>query len=248
MQLRDIIGENGRVFLKSEWGPASSDWPAVSFTKRSVGEFLRREFRPGRDLIVYVGTSSQLTTENPAHRQRLLSAVVIEPMQLLETRECIPPESWEEAQRNFRGRWFWCMPALKIWDFVDFPLASEVMPQSYRTLGFMANRGNVVEVHPDERGALLGLELLWVDFVPARKATAFASTRSFLNLNDLIRSDIGRIAAGILGRVSRSDLPPIFSPGIMRLSPGLMLPLGLALFPGACEGSGDGGVGQGAGV
>ncbi len=94
----------GKVFLKSEWAPASSDWPAVSFSKRSVGVFLQREFRPGRDAIVYVGTSNPLTTEDPQHRQGLLSAVSVKPQQMLETRECIPAKSWERAQKDFRGR------------------------------------------------------------------------------------------------------------------------------------------------
>jgi hypothetical protein len=131
MKLRDLIKPDGRVFLKSEWAPASSDWPAVSFSKRSVGVFLQREFRPGRDAIVYVGTSNPLTTEDPQHRQRLLSAVSVEPQQMLETRECIPPESWERAQRDFRGRWLWSFPALSIFDIEDFPAAYDVIPKSY---------------------------------------------------------------------------------------------------------------------
>ena len=97
MRLRDLIKPDGKVFLKSEWAPASSYWPAVSYSKRTVGEFLRREFQPGRDAIIYVGTSNPLTTEDPQHRQRLLSVVSVEPNQALETRECIPQESWEQC-------------------------------------------------------------------------------------------------------------------------------------------------------
>ncbi len=58
MLLSEVIGKGGRIWAKSEWGPASEDWPAVSFSKRTVGDFLRQEFRPGRDAIVYIGTSN----------------------------------------------------------------------------------------------------------------------------------------------------------------------------------------------
>ena len=79
MRLSDVVGKDGRIWVKSEWGPASDYWPAVSFSKRTVGDYLRQEFRPGRDAIVYIGTSNPATTERPEHRQRLLSAINIEP-------------------------------------------------------------------------------------------------------------------------------------------------------------------------
>src|SRR5580704_819913 len=205
MRLRDLIKPDGKVFLKSEWAPASESWPAVSYSKRTVGEFLQREFQPGRDAIVYVGTSNPLTTEDPQHRQRLLSAVSVEPNQILETRECIPPESWERAQRDFRGRWFWSYPALSIFDIEGFPSAYDVIPKSYRLLGLIVNRGNVVEVDPDERESVLDVVLIPVSFVRPSGASKFAATRTLLNLSQEIRREIGRIVSGILSRVAGSD-------------------------------------------
>jgi len=204
MLLSEVVGRDGRIWVKSEWGPASEDWPAVSFSKRTVGDLLRQEFRPGRDAIVYIGTSNPTTTEKPEHRQRLLSAVSIEPMQVLETRDCVPAASWEEAQKQFRGRWHWSMPALKIWDFDSFPLAHDILPTTYRQLGLIVNRGRVVEVVPEERDAILRLPVHPVAFEPPRKAVGFGKTRAFLNLSDEIRREIGRMAAGILGRVAAS--------------------------------------------
>ena len=66
MRLRDVIKPDGKVFLKSEWAPASSYWPAVSYSKRTVGEFLQREFQPGRDAIVYVGHRTLLRPKTPS--------------------------------------------------------------------------------------------------------------------------------------------------------------------------------------
>lgn len=204
MNLRDLIKSDGKVFLKSEWAPASSDWPAVSFSKRSVGEFLRREFQPGRDIIIYVGTGNPLTTENPQHRQRLLSAVSVEPNQMLETRECIPAESWNRAQRDFRGRWFWCFPALNIADVEGFPSAYDVIPQSYGLLGLIVNRGNVVEVVQEERESLLSLDVVPLSFVLPAGASKFTAPRTLLNLSQEVRWEIGRMVGGILNRVGGS--------------------------------------------
>lgn len=203
MILGDVIPQDGTIWLKSEFGPADEDWPAVSFSKRTVGELLRREFRPGRDIILYVGTSSPKTTKDPRHRQRIMSAVSIEPQHIVETRDCIPAEAWEAAQQEFRGRWFWSMVALEIWDVEDLPLAYDVAPLTYRQLGLMMNRGNVVRAVAEEQNALLNLRIKKVQFVVPQKAARFRPTRSFLNLPANVRAEIARMAEGIKGRVAR---------------------------------------------
>src|ERR1700710_1969123 len=38
--LGELAAEKSRFFLKSEWGPISERWPALSFSKRSVGDYL----------------------------------------------------------------------------------------------------------------------------------------------------------------------------------------------------------------
>ena len=62
MRVSDMMKPDGRVFLKSEWGQISDDWPCVSFTKQFVGDRLWRDFVPGRDVIIYVGTTNPATT------------------------------------------------------------------------------------------------------------------------------------------------------------------------------------------
>jgi hypothetical protein len=204
MTLQDVLQAGARIWFKSEWGPADDHWPAVSFSKRSVGDHLRREFRPGRDAIIYVGTSSTATTPIREHRQCLLSAINIEPQQLLETRECVPTASWEDAQQNFRGRWWWSMPALAIWEIEGFPSVYDVAPKTYSQLGLIQNRGSVVEVLGDDRQAVLGLPVHAVIFERPKKAASFSKARTLLNLPDAIRKDIGRMAANIVGRVLAS--------------------------------------------
>jgi hypothetical protein len=96
------------------------------------------------------------------------------------------------------------MPALDIWEFTGFPLAHDVVPVAYRQLGQFANRGKVVELGGQERDAVFALEVSVVDFVRPKNAGKFVQTRSFLNLSPEIRREIGRMAAGILGRVAAS--------------------------------------------
>jgi hypothetical protein len=200
MVLRDIVSNDGHIWLKSEWGPASQEWPALSFSKRTFSENLRGEFNRDRDAVLYVGTGSDLTRD-PEHRRKLLSAMKIDPRQVVPTRDCIPPESWDRAQKESSRRWLWSLPALEMWDIVGFPLAREVAPRSYAQLGFVANRGNVVEAVQEEREAILRLELRPISFVVARKVS---KTRTLLNLSDAVQREISRMVSGIVGRVSRS--------------------------------------------
>lgn len=44
----DIATPESRFFLKSEWGAISAYWPALSFSKRSVGDYLMKTIIPRR--------------------------------------------------------------------------------------------------------------------------------------------------------------------------------------------------------
>jgi len=158
----------------------SDHWPALSFSKRSVGDRLRRDFDPDRDMILYVGTGNPESTGDPNHRRRLLSAIKPEPNVIHETRRLVPTESWEEAQRDYRGRWEHSLTIRSAWDIVGFPLAADLIPNSYRLLGKMQNLGNVVEVVDGERDALLGLEIIPVELNLQPVATAFDDNRSLV--------------------------------------------------------------------
>ncbi len=98
MKVHDLMSQDGRVFLKSEYGPISDYWPCLSFAKKSVGTRLN-SFHPGHDILIYVGTLNRDATEDPAHRGRLLSAVIIQLGQIIPTKDIIPPASWAESVR-----------------------------------------------------------------------------------------------------------------------------------------------------
>jgi hypothetical protein len=177
MVLRDVIASNGRIFLKSEWGPISDEWPAVSFTRSAVGNRLRNEFQPDRDVILYVGTSGETTRES-RHRRRLLSALKVEPNAIYETRQLVPAESWANAQRSYKGRWQYSMAVRRAWDFVDVPSAPEVIPHTYRRLGTIPALGNVVQIDPLEREAVLDFALIPVTLQLQSAGTSFDANQS----------------------------------------------------------------------
>jgi hypothetical protein len=153
MQVADMMKLNGRVFLKSEWGQISSDWPCVSFTKRSVGERLRRDFLAGRDILIYVGTTDPKMTELPEHRSRLISAVAIEPNHILATRKTIPPDVWARSLAKWGDRWPHAMAVLDAANLIGppYPNAREVVPKAYRSFAEYSNRGGIVGAVGDER-------------------------------------------------------------------------------------------------
>lgn len=158
MILSDMMAPDGRVFLKSEWAQIGDGWPCLSFTKSSVFRRLRSEFRGGRDVLLYVGTSGQ-DTDDPDHRSRIISAVVVQPNQMLETRKIVPPQAYAQAMARFGvDRWPHAVAVVRAANFVGppFPSARDLVPDAYRSLG-AENRGQVAEVVGDERLAVLGL-------------------------------------------------------------------------------------------
>lgn len=198
---------DGRVFLKSEWGPIGDDWPCVSFTKKSVGDRLRTEFRPGRDVLVYVGTTNADMTQNPAHRGRLLSAVVIQPKQVLETRKIVPLEVWRSSiDRWGKDRWPHAMAVTRATNIVEKPLphAHDIIPLAYRSFSELSNRGNVVEALGSERAAVLEIEVEEIELHLSDDVQRHLMMMEAISpdLEKTIRQEISRMAMGIQARVS----------------------------------------------
>jgi len=174
--IRDIATIDSRFFLKSEWGPVGPRWPALSFKKPRVGEFLRDNYDPSIDFILYAGTSDPKKTKNKEWRKRLLSVLVMEPGEPIRTEELVPKASLKEAIEEFGQEWPWSFAVRQGWNCVDHPWAHDVTPEAYRSLGFRKNMGGVVEVPKLERKALLSVEINWVE-LPNRKVVETVSVR-----------------------------------------------------------------------
>jgi hypothetical protein len=203
MKTAELMRPDGRVFLKSEWGPISDRWPCVSFTRRSVGDRLRADFRPGRDVLLYVGTTDPENTKDPHHRSRLLSAVVIQPDQVLETKKIVPATSLV----GFENRWPHAMAVITATNFTSSPLpdAREVVPVAYRALSHMENRGGVVEVVGEERAKVIELEVDEITLKLSDDVSRYLQVKKSLDIDKLVNQAITRMIGLIQQRVQRGD-------------------------------------------
>jgi hypothetical protein len=156
--LESVARPDSRFFLKSEYGPLSSDWPVVAFTSKSLGARLQSDFRPETDFIVYTGTADK-TTVDPAHRGRLLSLVRIDTAEIHTTSDLIADHSWEWAHQQYPGQWENCFDAVEGWNFAPFPSSREVLPASYPLMGQYPNRGGILEITGADKSSLLKLPI-----------------------------------------------------------------------------------------
>lgn len=206
MRVADMMQPDGCVFLKSEWAPLSSYWPAVSFTKRSVGTDLSRRFRPGRDILIYVGTTTELTS-NPDYRSCLLSAVVPEPNRIHETRRIIPAESWAWSMEEHGERWPHSLAIIEAADFdgPPYPNARQIVPRAYASFAAIENRGRFVEATGEEREAVMALEVspLTLDLAP--EVVSYFGLRAAVSVNvpKSVKEEVYRMATRIIERVNR---------------------------------------------
>lgn len=217
----DIVTPESRFFLKSEWGPISAYWPALSFSKRSVGDYLNGNYNPAKDFIVFAGTSDPNRTEVPEHRQALLSILITEPGTPLATSELVPWESWQEQLEKHGKNWPFSFGVRAGWNLTELPSARSLTPAAYRALGIRSNWGGVSEITSDEKQALYSQPIEWVT-LPNRGVVNAASAKrdrirdmrenpslnsALVRLQDLIRNRLGPPQSVRVTRPGR-HLPP----------------------------------------
>jgi hypothetical protein len=137
---------DSRFFLKSEWGPISIQWPALSFSKRSVGDYLKAQYNPKQDFIVYAGTTDPKRTEDPEHRQRRLSLRITEPGEPIPTEQLVPWKSWQNALEKHNKNWPYSFGVKAAWNFCEPPWAHTITPAAYSALGDPRYCGGVTEI------------------------------------------------------------------------------------------------------
>lgn len=213
MQVRDMMRADGRVFLKSEWGPISDYWPALSFSKMSVGQYLRANFQPGRDVLVYVGTTGGMTRD-PQHRSRLISAIVPEPQQVLETCRIIPAENWAMSIEEFGvDKWPHSLAVIRAADIVGppYPFAYDVIPTAYSQFAVGSGRGGVVEAQADERNAVMGLSIDEIKLKLTPDVSAYLQFRASVavDLPISVKQEATRMASLIIDRVNKGGEPRV---------------------------------------
>lgn len=203
MRLGDICKPDVRLYCKSEWGPVTDRWPALSFSSQKIATDFAATYRPDRDLVVFIGTGDPEKTKAPEHRKRLLSVATVEARAPIRTQDIVSPQAWAEAVKWFgRGRWEWSLPITKAHSFVGFPEAQVLTPKSYSGLGHFESFGRCATVDLDEYGALLDLEIVLIQL------NLQPRVQGILHLNadnPLLRQEISRLVERIRGSVIRSE-------------------------------------------
>ena len=167
MLLKDLIQPTTRLYAKSEWGPAGPLWPALSFSLRAAANNFSRIYTRGSDFVILVGTGNPKDTQDPAHRQRLLSVVDVEPKIIVDTAKLVDPNAWERAQQTHPDRWKLSMPVVRVWTIADFPEARKEMTATYRRFANPTTRGRPILVEDVDHPTLFALTLTSTD-IPAR--------------------------------------------------------------------------------
>jgi hypothetical protein len=101
MKLSEIASPDTRLFAKSEFGPASDEWPALSFSSHKIATDFANTCRRDRDFVLYVGPRAPIST-----------------------RDLVPAESWERATRKWGIRWEWSLPIVTTYDVAGLPRAA----------------------------------------------------------------------------------------------------------------------------
>ena len=204
MRIRDLTVPESKLFLKSEYGPLSHDWPVVAFTVPALKNKLDREYQTGRDFIVYTGTSGQ-NTADVNDRSRLLSVAEIDRTRTYRTQDVIPRESWDWASQNYPGQWEYAFRVLRGWDIPSRPWTGEVIGASYSKMGHYPYRSTALEVEGADREALLDVELSPLDGIDfAKKGTDLEIPDLLRPENTVINQEALRLANLVWSRVELS--------------------------------------------
>ena len=179
MKIRDIAQTDSRFFLKSEYGPLSESWAAMSFSRPQLKTHLIRRYRQGVDFIVYAATCGREALARQ-HRARLLSVLRIDLTRTYATEQRIPKERWNWAQEHYPGQWERSFGVVEGWNLDDLPLASEIASDSYPKIGQHPNQGMTFR---DESGGARGIRKFSISLVPLPKRPAMqdALTKRFVS-------------------------------------------------------------------
>jgi hypothetical protein len=196
-----VLSTGSRLFAKSEFGPIGDRWPAISFSSRKIASDFASGFRRGIDFVIYIGTTDPTSTENPAHRSKVLSAITFEPNAPISTEEIVPPEAWQESIEKWGIRWEWSLPVTEGFEFDPFLDARTMMPATYARLGSLQSLGRCIPIEADE------LAVLRAAAVVRRPLRVRAAARRIVLMNPTdndLRREISRVAISVQQRIEAS--------------------------------------------
>lgn len=197
-QLAQLLVPGSKLYAKSEFGPAHSGWPALSFSSQKIASNFAMETTRGKDFVIYVGTSNPKDTPNPSHRQRIVSVIDVEPSAIVQTKQIVSPDAWANARAMYPGRWDVSLRIARAWDVENFPYARDVMPVTYRRFQSPATRGHPISVDTSDLMQLGQLNLIPVELSMTERANSILAldtnnktlSKEISRLVNLISKDI----------------------------------------------------------
>ena len=161
----------------------------------------QKEYRRGKDFVIYVGTSNPKDTPDEAHRQRLISLVEVEARAVVQTKDLVSPDSWKRAQEKYPGRWDYSLMLSRAWEIEGFPRAHDCLPTTYARFQNPGTRGHPIPVSDSDLQFLRPLTLNPVGLELTERATRLLS----LNTADaLLRKNLSRLTSMIQNDIAQS--------------------------------------------
>lgn len=202
VHLEEILRPDSQLFAKSEFAPANSEWPGLSFSSKKIAGDLQKSVLKGKDFIIYVGTSNPNDTPEIGHRQRLLSVVDVEPRALVSTKDIVSADAWARAKKQYPDRWDFSVVIARAWTIIGFPKAHDVLPETYAAFSNPGTRGHVIPVADIDLRRLMSLELEEIDLSLTGRALSALSLNTD---NRTLKKELSRLMNAIQSDISRSQ-------------------------------------------
>lgn len=135
LRFDELLRSDSKVFVKSDFAPISSDWPAISFSASDAPNRLTQEAGNEKDFLLTVGTANSKNTPAPEHRSACLSIARIGDKGPIRSELVIPPAELAKFQGPGRARFQYSLEPLEVWTVRDFNSVKTVLPQTYKTIG-----------------------------------------------------------------------------------------------------------------
>jgi hypothetical protein len=163
----DLLTAKSRVFLKSEYGPVSQLWPAVSFSHEGYARELGEEFKAEEDLVLFAGTQNKKITPSK-FRERLLCVSRIRPGLPVDSGLLVDARTLASFQDGDTNKFGFSLPVVKAWELPSLPSARQYVGAKYGVIGQGNNRRSYLVLSREEIDKLrqIAISRIWLSSVP----------------------------------------------------------------------------------
>jgi hypothetical protein len=146
-KLGDLLCVGSQVFFKSEYGPVSNEWPAVSFTDERYARQLAESFNSKEDWVLFAGTDNPELTL-PEFRKKLLCVVRIRSGAPVDSGVLVDPGRLNYFQQGDPNKFAYSLQATEAWKLATLPAAREFLHEKYGVIGRGQARKSLPNSYP----------------------------------------------------------------------------------------------------